>query len=81
MRLSEWMNRQGLSDDQVAEKVGSTRVAVGYWRTGQRFPEPKRLHAFEVFTKGEVTASDFLADWRVRNGIPAPRRSRAARAA
>jgi transcriptional regulator with XRE-family HTH domain len=61
MTLHEWMRAKGLTDAEMAAKLGVLQAStVSRYRTGHRFPEPRILKKIEDVTDRQVTASDFL---------------------
>lgn len=70
MHLSIFMQSKNLSDDQVAQAIGVSRVTVSRIRRRKVRPDWPTIQRLRVFSKGDVTADDFeMIDW------PAPRRS------
>lgn len=59
MTLAEFMEQEGLTDVQLAEKVNRHRSNVMRWRTGETKPDFEALVAIEHVTDGRVTARDF----------------------
>lgn len=59
MTLAEYMEREGLTDLQLAEKVNRDRSNVLRWRKGITKPDFDALVAIEHLTDGKVTARDF----------------------
>lgn len=60
MRLSDWMRLQGLSDDQVAEKVEVDRATISRIRRGKHKPSWRVIERLHEITGGDVGADDFL---------------------
>lgn len=60
MHLSDYMTLRGLSDEQVAEKIGRKRPTVSRIRRGVVRPDWDTIEAIRKFTNGEVTADDFM---------------------
>lgn len=52
-RISVFREREGLSIEQLAEKLGVSRQAVWYWETGQRTPRRTTLTKFAALGFGE----------------------------
>lgn len=59
MHLSIFMQSKNLSDDQVAEAIGVSRVTVSRIRRRKVRPDWSTIQSLRVFTKGDVTADDF----------------------
>jgi transcriptional regulator with XRE-family HTH domain len=62
MRISDWMTRNKLDDDAVAEKFGVHRVTASRWRRGQVRPSLEMAHIIHLETKGRVTLPDWFAN-------------------
>ena len=59
MHLSIFMQSKNLTDDQVAEAIGVSRVTVSRIRRRIVRPDWSTIQRLRVFTKGDVTADDF----------------------
>ena len=62
------MQSKNLTDDQVAEAIGVSRVTVSRIRRRMVRPDWSTIQRLRVFTKGDVTADDFEM---IDNGIVA----------
>lgn len=60
MKLSDYMTVNKLTDREVANAVSRDRSNVTRWRLGVTRPDFEALIALEQFTKGKVTAKDFM---------------------
>ena len=60
MKLSDYLERERLSDADFAEMIGRDRSAVTKWRNARARPDWKALAAIKLITKGKVSANDFL---------------------
>lgn len=60
--LEAWMNDQEVSDEQLAAKVGVSRVQVLRLRTGQNRPSPKTAKKLEAVTG--IPASELIFEGR-----------------
>lgn len=60
VRLGDWMRLNHITDGQVAAKVGCDRVSINRIRRGINPPSWPVMVAIYLFTKKEVTPSDFL---------------------
>lgn len=59
MRLSEWLDSKGWTDQQMANAVGGvSREAVRLWRRGARVPGIDHARRIRVVTRGKVTMRD-----------------------
>ena len=59
MHLSTFMQSKNLTDDQVAEAIGVSRVTVSRIRRRKVRPDWPTIQRLRFFTKGDVTADDF----------------------
>lgn len=70
MTLSEWMEREKLTDEEMAKRIRVTRSAVTHYRAGRRMPSPYTMSDIETVTKGEVRWEDMSRRWMdVRKNI------------
>lgn len=60
MKLSDWRKREGLTQVQVAEKIGRTHPTVSRIEAGEHRPDWATLEAITALTGGEVTPNDFI---------------------
>lgn len=60
MTLKEFMEANGLTDTEVAKAIKRTRATINRIRRGKQQPNWVTLWAIHKFTKGEVTAKDWL---------------------
>ena len=60
MTLDEYMKAKRLTDADVALQVSRDRTTVARWRLGRTRPDFDALIALEKFTKGKVSARDFV---------------------
>lgn len=63
MTLEEYMERENLTDEAMAKKIGVTRSAVSYYRSGKRMPSVLTMHQIEEATKREVTWDCMSKRW------------------
>jgi len=56
-KLRNWRNREGLSQDQAAKKVGTTQRTWGAWEDGST-PEADFIESIEKLTGGAVAFRD-----------------------
>ena len=59
MHLADYMEANGLSDQDVAEAIGVDRSTVSRLRRGETSPSKKTRIAIREMTNGAVTADDF----------------------
>ena len=63
MNLEEWMKRESLTDEKMAQKIGVSRSAVTHYRAGRRMPSPFTMSDIKDATKGEVKWEDMMEKW------------------
>jgi DNA-binding transcriptional regulator YdaS (Cro superfamily) len=63
MNLEEWMQRESLTDEKMAQKIGVSRSAVTHYRAGRRMPSPFTMSDIKDATKGEVKWEDMMEKW------------------
>lgn len=69
MKLLDWMRREGLDDDAVAEKINAglpadehiTAAAVKKWKYGEREPPINKIVRVEEISNREVMLRDFAS--------------------
>ncbi len=59
MKLSEYLELSGETDEQFAAKIGTDRSTVTRLRGTNQKPSAKTMAAIARETKGAVTANDF----------------------
>jgi transcriptional regulator with XRE-family HTH domain len=59
MKLRTWRLRQGLTQEELAEVLGTARASVNRYENG-RMPTRRLIRAIHKLTKGKVTANDFI---------------------
>jgi DNA-binding transcriptional regulator YdaS (Cro superfamily) len=70
MNLNEYMQREKLTDEKMAQRIGVTRSAITHYRAGRRMPSPYTMFDIETATKGEVKWEDMRRRWMdVRKNI------------
>lgn len=63
MKLLDYMKQHGISDEALAERIGSvTSRAVKKWKYRETSPRIAELVRLEEVTGGLVCARDFLPD-------------------
>jgi transcriptional regulator with XRE-family HTH domain len=60
MHLATYMAEKGLRDEDVADAIGWSRVSVSRWRRKLIRPEWAAVEAIKAFSKGKVSAEDWL---------------------
>lgn len=61
-RFRQWMEREGWSVRELAERLGVTRQAVWSWAAGSSSPSLQHLAELEKISNGEVRAAWFARD-------------------
>ena len=59
MDFKSWLDKENVSQQQVAKDLDISQVAVCYYVNGQKIPRPETMAKIIAYTKGEVTANDF----------------------
>lgn len=59
MRLSDYLTKHKLSEDQFAELIGVNRSTVNRLKRTNQKPSEQTLAAIVRVTNGKVTANDF----------------------
>ncbi|WP_439813998.1 helix-turn-helix domain-containing protein [Zavarzinia sp. CC-PAN008] len=59
MRFAEWRREQGLTLEEVAEKIGRHHSSVSRYERGTRMPDPEAMAAIVRETGGAVQPNDF----------------------
>ena len=60
MKLAQYMALAKVSDQQLAEKIGTSRVSVTRYRNMVSQPSGDTIKAIVAATDGAVTANDLL---------------------
>ena len=61
MKLSAYMEQNGLTPDAMAQRVGDcSESAVRKWMYGERVPRADQLRRIFEVTEGAVSANDFV---------------------
>ena len=60
MKLSKFLETNGSSVEEFADKIGVTRQAVHLYMTGQRIPRKSVMVKIAKATKDQVMANDFM---------------------
>jgi transcriptional regulator with XRE-family HTH domain len=59
MHLADYMARNDLTDEEVAEAIGRSRVSVSRYRRGIMRPDWDVIQAIRKFTKNRVNEDDW----------------------
>jgi transcriptional regulator with XRE-family HTH domain len=60
MHLAVYMHKRSLSDEQVAEAIQRSRPTVSRIRRKLVRPDWETIERIKTFTRGAVTANDFI---------------------
>lgn len=60
MKLKEWRNSKGWSQEKLAERLKTNQESVSQWENTNIMPRRDILQEIAQLTKGKVTANDFL---------------------
>jgi transcriptional regulator with XRE-family HTH domain len=60
MHLAEWLQKNGVSQDEFADRIKCDRTSVTRYVNGRRMPRREVLARIVAETSGAVTANDFL---------------------
>jgi transcriptional regulator with XRE-family HTH domain len=60
MKLDDYLNANGISGADFADRIGVNAATVYRIRTGRVFPHQKTIRAIIAATEGAVTVNDLL---------------------
>lgn len=66
MKLIAWRQATDTSREEVARAIGTTRVTVFRWETGQTVPDLAMIAKIDDLTGGKVKGNDWVDDLRER---------------
>jgi transcriptional regulator with XRE-family HTH domain len=58
-KLKAWRLKNGLSQTEVAKRIGTEQGTLGAWERNERRPDVRFAVAVEKLTKGKVSAGDW----------------------
>jgi DNA-binding transcriptional regulator YdaS (Cro superfamily) len=61
MKLSDYLQREKMTQAQFAELVGAHPITVNKWATGSAMPRRALAAKIHEATRGQVTAADLAA--------------------
>ena len=64
MGLNEWMDKVGMTDGEMAARVGCSRSAISRYRSGERILRPDTLIKLVDATNNDVSPMDFVKGLR-----------------
>jgi transcriptional regulator with XRE-family HTH domain len=62
VHLSDWMARNGLTDEAVATAISRSRVSVSRYRRRLMRPDWETIQAIREYTGGKVRAEDWTLE-------------------
>lgn len=62
MKLSDWMNDRGVSDEELGRLVGKDRTTILRIRRGSHKPSPELMADIAKHTEGAVLPNDYFDD-------------------
>jgi len=60
MKLRDWLEKEGISGNEFARRLGVAKATVSRYATDDRIPRPAILRRIHDETNGEVSAPDFM---------------------
>lgn len=81
MKLSEWRDREGWSQQRLADKLGCTISTIWRYEQGQRDPDADTKRRIFLITDGAVEPNDFYPMPLWRRALDAARTALARKAA
>lgn len=75
-KLRDWRHAKGLTQDDLAKKVGTTGASISRIEVGEQWPSAPLLIAIERATKGAVKTGDILTAYQAAQQLTAARRRR-----
>jgi hypothetical protein len=60
MKLSHWLDREGLKPADFAPRIRRSSEAVRRYAAGERIPDRETMPLIVAETRGEVTPNDFF---------------------
>jgi transcriptional regulator with XRE-family HTH domain len=61
----------GVTQAELADKIGKTQVAVARYASGDRFPDAATAREIEIATSGAVPFAVWRAEFEQRSGLAA----------
>lgn len=60
MKLRDYLDHNGLTKAQFAERIGVSEETIRRYVTGERIPDKKKMSKIALATACQVTANDFF---------------------
>ena len=59
MQLTEWMEKNNKTQQEVADALGCCQADISRYCSGEQLPRPDRMQKIMEYTNGEVQPNDF----------------------
>lgn len=59
-KIREWREKHGISQEELAKKLGVTQEAVSYWENGKKHPKRSTFKKLIEISNGEIKPEDYL---------------------
>ncbi len=59
-KIREWRRKYGISQEELAKRLGVTQQAVAYWESGKKHPKREIFKKLIKITNGEIKPEDYL---------------------
>lgn len=59
MQFSEYVNKQNITQEELADILDTTQASICRWLKGENIPRPEQMARITEWSGGEVTANDF----------------------
>lgn len=83
MKLSEWLKKNEMKQQELAEKIGAYQPDISDLAHGRRTPTLATIQKIHDATRGEVSFADFAPEPKpkraARNEVKASKKKRAAK--
>lgn len=61
MQFSEYVNKQKITQEELAVILDTTQGSICRWLKGETMPRPDKMAKITEWSNGEVTANDFYS--------------------
>ena len=59
MQFSEYVDKQNITQEELAAILDTTQASICRWLKGENIPRPEQMAKITEWSGGEVTANDF----------------------